>query len=97
MVAVDSTNFIFASTHWVFHLFFYQPIRFVEPFARVCTAPWRTIIAAQLPGLCSGDLVNVLPVVGDVTGHSGKRHGGIHDHLGLINVFSLSEMTDWSR
>lgn len=54
-------------------------------------------MAAQLPDLCSGDLVNVLPVVGDVTVPSGKRHGGIHDHLGLINAFSLVEMKDWSR
>lgn len=47
---------------------------------------------------CPGELVNVSPVGRDVTAHSGKRHGGIHGHLRLINVCILSEMrADWNR
>lgn len=34
-------------------------------------------------------LVNVSPGCDDVTTPSGKRNGGVHDHLRLINVFGL--------
>lgn len=57
---------------------------------------WRSLVgkcdsAASTP-LLSGELVNVSPARGDVTAPSGKSNGGIHGHLRLLNVCSLSEM-----
>lgn len=86
--------------HSLHYEILHQPSKFAECIYLSCASVLPSGGQSQQHNfldLCPGDLVNVLPVVGDVTGHWGRRHGGIHVHLGPINVCSWSAMKDLSR